>query len=41
MIFLDSAKKTAYKLNVKDDNNKSCEIMIIQPEKLMNDIKAK
>ena len=39
--FLDSAKKTAYKLNVKDDNNKSCEIMIIQPEKLMNDIKAK
>ena len=39
--FLDSAKKTAYKLNVKDDNNKSYKIMIIQPEKLMDDIKAK
>ena len=39
--FLDSAKKTAYKLNVKDDNNKSYKIMIIQPEKLIDDIKAK
>lgn len=39
--FLESAKKTAYKVNVKDDNNKSCEIMIIQPEKLIDDVKAK
>lgn len=39
--FLDSAKKTAYKVNVKDENNKSCEIMMIQPEKLMDDIKTK
>lgn len=39
--FLESAKKTAYKVNVKDDNDKSCEIMMIQPEKLMDDIKAK
>lgn len=39
--FLESAKKTVYKVNVKDDNDKSCEIMMIQPEKLMDDIKAK